>query len=923
MKNIRKKFILLLAALTVVISLAPGAAAAGAPSGDAFFSHAQQNWLSKHSALTVGWLDDSKPYITDENGEAVGAVVSYLSEIAQVTGIRLDFVRFDSASELNAALHSGQTDIAAAFYYDEDSAPKSGLLLTDAYYSANFALVTPPEEQKTAAAMTAYNSVCCREYLKKAFPGADMLTCATDWDCLNAVLSGEAQNAVIESYSAQALLRRAQYNGMGFKLLETTYPCRFAVDGDNAELAAVLNTAIAMLDPSVITAEATNLTVASVDNYRAEEFEASRIFYVVATDIMCLAILLLVVIYILINSRYLSKTSHAFLGICGAAILHIVSDAVQNSANGAPGEGARFANEAGSLFMLISSPLLMLGVCMFVYYLISERRKVGRLIVYVGIAYTAVCLVAAVATQFSGMIYSIDDENIYVRGWWINEMFGITLGCMVATGAWLASVKKALSRRELAALLTALLVPTAGFTVQLLLPLVSPANAFMTVGICAAFLSLQSIIFKTERQGRISSQTEIEGLGSVFMGVYRWNTEKGRMDGSVTEPEYAPLLADGALDFDTLINKAVNPADREKMREFLRRDHLDELNASPDKQLREIEYREIGAHDGQWRRVSLIHLPKKNGVEAQLIMAFQDVTYEKSLAEHSSAQRRRLIGAAAGLYTDICEWNMDADSALRLVIDSDGVSEKKLGTSWAEHMRIFREECVMPDDYELFDKILPENIAGLSVGDTVNCAFRVLSGEEYHWNSASIKIFREADGTRTAMYMQQDIDASIREHNYLRDKSEHDALTDLFNRQKLEEMKKEEYVDLQSCGVVFFDINNLKHTNDTLGHDAGDGLIRLAAESIRSITNRHVLAYRIGGDEILVVAENCASEDLEKIIDLWQIRLQALNETARVNCSIAHGSAWKEGDVDIDELIKEADASMYRQKKMMKEPFPG
>lgn len=200
--------------------------------------------------------------------------------------------------------------------------------------------------------------------------------------------------------------------------------------------------------------------------------------------------------------------------------------------------------------------------------------------------------------------------------------------------------------------------------------------------------------------------------------------------------------------------------------------------------------------------------------------------------------------------------------------------------------------------------MLPENIRKQPLGITISCSFRVLSGGEYHWNAVSVKTFGKDSGVETAMYMQQDIDASIREHNYLRDRSEHDAMTDLFNRAKLDVMKKEEYSDMESCGIMFMDINNLKMTNDSLGHAAGDALIMLAAESVRSIMNRRVMAYRLGGDELLVVAGNCTREEFAQMQSMWRSRLDLLNKTAQVRCSVAMGSTWKDGGVSSTNLSK-------------------
>ena len=84
---------------------------------------------------------------------------------------------------------------------------------------------------------------------------------------------------------------------------------------------------------------------------------------------------------------------------------------------------------------------------------------------------------------------------------------------------------------------------------------------------------------------------------------------------------------------------------------------------------------------------------------------------------------------------------MDNDTALRLTILPEGVRERPLGVSWSENMERFRREAVMPEDLELFDVIAPEQIKSRPAGDVVNSTFRVLTDGEYHWNSATIKIF--------------------------------------------------------------------------------------------------------------------------------------------------------------------------------------
>lgn len=82
------------------------------------------------------------------------------------------------------------------------------------------------------------------------------------------------------------------------------------------------------------------------------------------------------------------------------------------------------------------------------------------------------------------------------------------------------------------------------------------------------------------------------------------------MESSVTEPERTPFLEGGRLNCAAFIENAVHPADRGRVREFLLEENLKAISAFPGKLLREVEYREVGVHEGEWRRISLIHLPE-------------------------------------------------------------------------------------------------------------------------------------------------------------------------------------------------------------------------------------------------------------------------------------------------------------------------
>ena len=87
---------------------------------------------------------------------------------------------------------------------------------------------------------------------------------------------------------------------------------------------------------------------------------------------------------------------------------------------------------------------------------------------------------------------------------------------------------------------------------------------------------------------------------------------------------------------------------------------------------------------------------------------------------------------------------------------------------------------------------------------------------------------------------------------YLQRMSEIDDMTQLYNKNKYLSMIKEHYPTIDKVGVIFWDVNGLKETNDTLGHVMGDKLIAAIADSIRGFTNDKCRAYRVGGDEFIM-----------------------------------------------------------------------
>ena len=152
--------------------------------------------------------------------------------------------------------------------------------------------------------------------------------------------------------------------------------------------------------------------------------------------------------------------------------------------------------------------------------------------------------------------------------------------------------------------------------------------------------------------------------------------------------------------------------------------------------------------------------------------------------------------------------------------------------------------------------------------------------------------------------------------------SEHDKLTGLYNKGKYLARLKNEYPHLESVAIFNFDVNYLKQTNDTHGHEAGDRLLMKAAASIRKVTADDVHGYRLGGDEYLMIACNGKAADVEPLKARWEEALAEVNRGVNdgIPCIVAVGTAFAEKPYDFAELMKIADARMYEDKRRKKKP---
>jgi len=143
----------------------------------------------------------------------------------------------------------------------------------------------------------------------------------------------------------------------------------------------------------------------------------------------------------------------------------------------------------------------------------------------------------------------------------------------------------------------------------------------------------------------------------------------------------------------------------------------------------------------------------------------------------------------------------------------------------------------------------------------------------------------------------------------------HDQLTALQNRRAFGEMIEQLAKDLPAgCRVIVVDINDLKRTNDTFGHHAGDELIIGTAKCLcRSFTGTDRI-YRTGGDEFVVIITD-ENEDVDAALSRLKRYCADWKGELIHGCSISAGVASAKEFDDINAILKAADQRMYESKR--------
>lgn len=275
----------------------------------------------------------------------------------------------------------------------------------------------------------------------------------------------------------------------------------------------------------------------------------------------------------------------------------------------------------------------------------------------------------------------------------------------------------------------------------------------------------------------------------------------------------------------------------------------------------------------------------------------------------------RILSNMSRIYYSMHLIDFSTNSAVEYTTRMGGA---KLGTKYNEAQQMvqnFIKETASPVFLQAMLNFVDGNtiIERMKGKKIITEDFLSQSGNWFRASFISI-LSDKSDNVIKAIFTIQNVDEEKNREAVLVQKSTTDELTGTFNRRAYEEDLKDLQIN-DDFEYIEFDINELKNANDTIGHEAGDEMIKTASKYMNEYFGEFGRIYRTGGDEFVGILK-ADKTALEKAKSKFDEKINSWSGKLVNRLSVSYGcvSSKEQNWNNLFEITKEADKRMYQSK---------
>lgn len=869
---------------------------------DIFLTPDQEDWLSSHGAIRIGYLDDFLPFCQTDRGtgELTGALKDYLAHAVNSLrkDIQFEAIPYTTTEAALKAMKSGEIDCVFPVNLSSYDAEQMGVRLTDPAMKTEMNVVVRSSDNQSISGNSTLTFAVSAEnvnldtFIMERYPSCKRAVFKDDRACFDAVDSQKADCILVSNYRIPE--KEDIIDKYHFFSVPTgeSMPLSFAVNRDEKTLYFILNRTVTMT--------------------KSEDMDSALASYMKSNQQLTF-------------SRFLRDHWIVVLIIVSAVFFVIIVLLSQKlKAERKANEQQRLLDEAAEIVELkqtISSLLDHMPGMNF-----SKDAKTG---VYL-----------ACNQSFADYAHRSTPDDVI--GLTAAEIFD------AKTAAKFDEEDRIALSMDEPYIFFENVPDGVGNQRQLQTTKLKYTDVFgrqCVLGICQDVTNMVSVRrenagtkedYEKARSANIIFTHIAQTLAQGYTFLYYVNLDSEEYIEFQTDDESGTLTEArrGWHFFEQCmidIEQAIYPDDRAIVREALDRKKL--VKKLDRNKTVVVNYRLLQKDRATY--VSM-RISRMTDDERYIVIGVMDV--DEQMKQRHAAERMKeeriayaRLSALTGDY--LCIYVVVPETGYYREFSASASYEKlvqaKTGGDYFAATREAALSIIHPEDQNRFlSTFTRENILGeIGQHGIFTLSYRIMMDGSPLYVQLKAAIVEEKEGARLIVGII-DIDAQVRqEEKYVRRLAQArkdvniDALTGVKNRHAY--LETEERINAQIAeqrgpefAIVILDVNDLKKVNDNDGHKAGDQYLRNACKIICDIF-KHSPVFRIGGDEFAVIAQGSDYEDIETLIE----RVYTHNAEAKRNGGIviACGMAKYEADACVAPVFERADHNMYENKSSLKD----